>query len=312
MTNDPRRQSSGAQWPPSTLSQGEAIRLLADEELSESEIRSICSEAFGEDTPARLQCERALRERVASIMRESAPAPAALRSAVEQICSQDDDEASSGRVEIDPAITRSHGFWSTARTLALAASLALVIGASFLLWPGNPASPFHQPIHAPFGDQRAQLAAFIDSEHDRCARLGEYFEQKFAQSTPEEARALIADHLGASSKDLSLEKQDYRMAGVSPCAVPGPGASVHVLYESISEPGRALSLFIQRAEGVVEAPEPGVCYCIPADEDDEATLQAWRKGGLIYFLYAGEGEPPNDVGAALAAPITRVRLSEQG
>jgi len=303
MTDVPRQPDS-QQWPPSDLSRGEAIRLLADRELSESEIRSICSETFGEDAEARILCEQALRSRIAKVMGESAPpCPKGVREAVQRLCAGAGDEDAPPSIEIEPAVTRGRGFWSTARTLALAASLAMLVAASVLLWPGNPASPF-APTSAPFDATRARLATFIDSEHDKCATLGDYFDRKFKDATPAEAERFATEHLGVAPHRLSLESQGYRLAGIGMCAVPGQGASVHILYKS--DRARSVSLFIQEAKADREL-DPDICYCIPVEGG--AVLQAWIADGLIYYLYSGEGSPPRDVRAALDAPEAELRLS---
>lgn len=272
--------------PGSSRDAAARLRTAADGEASDS--------VTGEDA-ARVSFERDLRDAVGRVMGADA-APAGLRD--DLVRAMRDEASSDGGLRLvgtpaRPARPSLRPSW----WLAAAAGIALVVSVVLFrpvtgpspVSPGRPqASPGEASRHF------VRLVAFVSEQHDACAAFGEFFDAKITSRSREEARAAASELLGRIPRHLDLRsesivKAGYRFAGLGPCAVPGKGPSVHMLFRAdpVVAPGAPIvSVFVQEDTGDLPI-DPGPAYAAPASiATPGGTLTVWRDGGLVYYLVA--------------------------
>lgn len=252
----------------------ELLRLAADGELDaqgRAELDARLAAHGGADA-ARIAFERSLRGAVGRVMSEPARAPEALRARIEGVIAAEhaaEEAAAGGPIPI----------WAHARRWMAVAAALLLVGATVLIAvrTGAPEGPA-------LGDRaRVQLASFMTREHGACAELGSHFQRKMLCRDLERAEWMLSEAVGAPASVASLD--GFRFVGIGPCAVPGPGPSVHLLLEE--EGGPRLSVFVQRDGGQGPMPSGGP---LGVDEVDlsRASVVALRREDLVYYVVSGD------------------------
>lgn len=279
---------------------GALLRLAADDELTADEADRL--ERHLREHPedrARIDAERGLRARVGQLGAQ-APAPSSdLRERVAGILAGDASEADA------PVIRRTdRSFWQRSLApLAIAASLLLVVSASLIIRQAA-VSTSGAWMSETFG---AEVAGFVDREHDRCAGLNDATNMKFVTNTIDGANALMLKRLGAAPATIDLSSRGLTLAGAGACHVPGEGRSVHVLYRPTGEDGAPVSLFVQSGAAAFEGvDERSLCIQRPSGERDEVLV--WRRDGLLYYLVSPPGRDAEALLGALGAPTDRAFL----
>ncbi len=257
----------------------ELLRAAADGELTAADAAALDAHlrAHPEDR-AVIDFERRLRREIAGAAEGHATDD--LRARIEAMRSADEP------IPVRPRRTRQA--W-----LALAACLALALGAVYILAP-RPA-PHPAPGQVVAGAHRASLVSFMRSQHEDCETFAEILAQKFPVVLERAPEALGAI-LGAPPDMGELASSDVRYRGAAECAVPGRGRSVHIVLEAPS--GELVSLFVQQDHDELEL-EPGVAYWFLGDGVPHACrVLTWRRDGLVYFLVSPS---TNDIDAARVA-----------
>ncbi len=299
---------SGADWAeetgPSALSRGELLRAAADGEPWAVEL---LGEA-GDDDARRVAFERGMREAVARSMsgeaapdglRERVAAAMAAASADEGSISADvTEEREAGVRTGEPVLARIGGWFALAAVLLLSA-VVVIQGV-------RSATP---PVD---GAYVSRVAEFVSAEHDACEAFGARFERKFVSAADGEgARPMIEGSLG-ECPDWICERIDavvaggrYEFMGVGPCKVPGPGASVHLMFRGVDD-GSAVSVFVQKVpsddgEATALLPTSAAYLCGKTREAGEP-VAFWRNGSILVFTHAADAEAEREVRRAFGAP----------
>ncbi len=287
--------SANSESPHDPLSRSALIRAAADGELSAEQSRVLETlRSSDASVDSAIEFESQLRRHVATAMHEPAAAPAALRANIESIFAQERDV-------VGPAATRSTSFWNRrAGWLAAAAAILVVASATMITqWPVNK-QPLPVTGVAPI-DQGMFIAAsrFIAKEHNRCAPFERYFDLKMKVRDSAEATDTVVKLLGAPPTRIELDDAGYQFAGMGPCAVPGPGASVHMIYRPVDASDGAVSLFVQQSDDSRLLDE-NVRYRVPMEGG--GALLIWRNGGLTYYLFCQDETSQSHLMTLLGAP----------
>ena len=263
------------------------LRAAADGELPAEDARELADLLQREPQEAGvIEFERRLRAEVELAASEhEAPASAALRDRVARLTH--DAPRTSGRV-----IGRRA--W-----LAAAAYVAIALGLVVVRGLGPPPRPSHgERLSEP---HRASLVSFLSSQHEDCERLGGLLSGGFEIARVEDAPSALSELLGAPPELGGLPAEDVRFLSAAPCAVPGRGASIHMVFETAS--AGLVSLFVQQdAEEILI--EEGVAHWLrPQDASDAlidgARTLVWRQRGLVYYLVSASAEDLDAVRVAL-------------
>ncbi len=278
--DDPGQPSRAPGGLPADLPRAARIRAAADGELPPS------TPIDPADAP-RVAFERDLRKAVNRAIPQ-ATAPAELRASIERLFREHAPAAPPAILTPAAGDTRDRAFWNrSGRWLAAAAVLALSATVVFMATRSGGTGGV-----GPFGGAQGalQVASFVERESDACSDLNDRFNRKFKATSPEEARRL-ADEVFESTPSALLAADDallslgYRFAGFGRCAVPGEGASAHLIYHSDAGPADALSLFIQEL-----SPDAGLqkanCYLLDCPNDDRDRVVAWRDEHFVYYLFS--------------------------
>lgn len=262
-------------------SEGAGLRAQADGEATRTHGAASANDP-------RVQFERDLREGVARAM-SAELAPADLRDSIASMLKHHAASASSLRT-IDnhadhPTVYRARPTWK--RQVWLAAAAAVMLVTALLLY--GPVSRLGAP------PTFARIAAFTASQHESCESMGSRFNSKMtARSLTEAAResARILERVPTILEIGSepLARAGYRFVGLGECAVPGKGASAHLVYvpdPSIAPDAPRVSLFIQQDSGQL-AFDPALCMVKEPGSGADPTMgiAMWRENGLIYYLVA--------------------------
>ena len=284
------------------MSRAALVRAAADDELTPDERRALDrARAADGSIDARIAFEHALRERVAGAMAEPARAPASLRASIEAMVRDQHEQAST----VGPTRTRSRRFWVSGPTwLAAAASLALLTAVTVVMRTplGSSLAP---RIGAPVAAQLLNASNFIVQEHGRCSAFDSYFDHKFTVRDASRASDTVVELLGQPPVRIRLDQVGYQFTGIGACKVPGPGASVHMLYRPIATDRPTLSLFIQNAVGQTDV-ESGVRYRL--QNTGGTPVLVWREGSLIYYLFSPDPDAEQSACRLLHAPTTEKTL----
>lgn len=279
------------------LSRGALVRAAADGELSAEQSRALETLRSSDASIEReIVFERALRDRVATTMREPSVAPASLRASIEALIAQE-------RGTVGPHATRTRSFWAKRAGWLVAAAAVLVVASITYIagWPSQqPPRPTSTIAAAPFEQGRLIAASnFIAREHNRCAPFERYFNLKMSVRDAAEANDMVVTLLGAPPTRIKLDDAGYTFAGMGRCAVPGPGDSVHMIYRPVGDAPGVVSLFIQK---LVNEPAMAddVRYHVPIDGG--GSLLIWRDSGLIYYLFCQDEATGSDISGLLNAP----------
>ncbi|TVQ60693.1 MAG: hypothetical protein EA379_07755 [Phycisphaerales bacterium] len=277
------------------------LRCAADDELTTEESEAVSSREgdSGADDAARIAFERALREAVGRVMGGSAKAPQSLRDRVERAMLEErtrhEVEAGADGVAgtIRPMRTRL-------RQWPLAAAAAVLIGTMLVMavqrggFGGAPAIPEHQ----------VQLTSFLQAEHEGCAGCPVTLREKLQTRELLDATELVWRTVGEGVAALDLSASGYVFSGVGKCRVPGPGASVHLMYlpEKGAAGGAPVSLFVQVHTGDREVPE-GLSRLLECRKKSELPVLMWRHGDVLYYVVSPSEIARDTVGASMGAPI---------
>jgi len=214
--------------------------------------------------------ERALRDRVGSVMTESS-APEGLRERLRSAMAADDDAGGEGVV----ISRRDRSFWSGGGPLlGLAAALALAATVWVLAPSGGPAG-------TPFDGVLAQAAAGLVEEHSGCLKDPAHFEVSGAEAGVDPDR-YISQRIGDLPVNLLLGDEGFRLSGVGDCSIPTGGDAVHLLYEPDDSSMKPVSLFVQNASDASVSMDEGTLYT--SQERGSPYVRAWRNGGVVYYL----------------------------
>jgi anti-sigma factor RsiW len=180
--------------------------------------------------------------------------------------------------------------------LALAAGVALVAGVTYRMAFAPPPRPSGGVLVNP--DHRSALVSFVTGQHDECELHAQLVGRRFRIGPLQAAPPALSKIIGAAPDLGQIEASGVRYLGAAECAVPGRGASVHIVLDAgaLSESdgeGRTplVSLFVQQDHGELNL-EPGRTYRMVPREfgAGPAEIFVWRKGGLVYFLVSTSAE----------------------
>ncbi|MBL8764948.1 MAG: hypothetical protein JNM07_11825 [Phycisphaerae bacterium] len=293
------------------------LRAGADGELSpEGQARLEEHLRAHPDDRARLRFEQQLRGAVGRAMRAGETlAPAGLR---DRVLARVHASPADPHAPVAPTmLLTDHAPRPRVRTLGIAlrvaAAIALVAGLGYLAsrsGPGSVARDGLPVITADLGVAAWSKAAdFVSGEHERCAGSPEALQRKLkigpAADVPAQIESLVGRPLGVAE----MERAGFEFLGAGPCHVPGPGASVHLMFAPKPDTGPAdrpasskVSLFVQKDLGHLEM-RSGVVYSIGAGwrattppastgphPNPRGTIFVWRSEGLIFYLVSGNAE----------------------
>ncbi len=283
------------------LSIAQLLRCAADDELTpEQHERLEAHLAAHPEDRQRIDFERLMRERVSGVMAGDV-APASLRVSVEKALRGEGDAPST----IGGDVTKSRSFWSGGRGLMAMAAI-VVIGMTLSIVMRSTLRPHAAPEG--WNAYGVQTVSFIEGEHDKCAKRPEYLQRKLTHTEIAEASNWAANHLGSLPASLDISQMGYEFVGLGPCAVPGDGASVHLLYRADENPDQMISVFIQKASNANAYSEDD-CYCADEASGGANPSFIWRHDDLVYFVVSPDKLAPKPVRKALEAPGRVVHIS---
>lgn len=261
------------------------IRRVLDGEATAEERRAL--DAATETDAAlrdRIASEERLRERVHAIM-GSAAAPASLHDAIRAGWN---DAAGSA-----PAANESLSFTAAQEEqrqrqalrqggprlnlLALAASIAIILGAVGIGIFGTPLFTGSSDVVTPIAD----IKSYIANEHVRCASDGDVLKQKAKYRDPVVVERELTLLLGEPVRVIDLSSAGFRFIGGGPCHVPPAGSpSGHLLYQAGN--GRMVSVFVEPYQDGV-AIQPGrVVTDVKVGLSGASAI--WTDESLIYMV----------------------------
>lgn len=263
------------------------LRAAADGELTaagEQELRDHL--AARPDDRAVVAFEQELRKSIASAALGH-PAPQ-LKERVQHLCAAARQREST---PLPVQTTAPQRHWQTA-WLAIAASVALVAGIAYLTVRRPQALPAPGELITP--THRVSLVSFVSSQHEECELHADMIGSKLRIDSLGKAPAAFREVLGREPDLGRLAQSGLRFMGAGPCAVPGRGRSVHMVFDAGADPapregGRTalVSLFVQQDSGEL-AIEPGRTYRLVPTEGSPSTTTAeiyvWKTNGFVYFL----------------------------
>ena len=299
------------------------LRALADDELPPAEAADLRNELDAEAIARADSFERALRRSCASCMSEGA-APAGLRDLVLASLaaateSESEDAASqpaphpttttADAPEAPPVVISrtDRSFWTQGRAfMGLAAAVALAAVVWVVIPSGSPAPPAGDP-----STLLATAAQHVSKEHHGCTIDASHFEHKMAKASAnpseETGAELIAEEIGDVPVKLALGHAGYVLTGVGGCHLPGPGKSVHLLYEPAEPGSMPISLFIQQASATQKTTlDEGTVYITGADS--RPYVRVWRENNAVYYMVTECPKSCKKAESAYGLPDKRVEL----
>lgn len=277
---------------------GGLLRAVADGEASPEQVASLeraTANLSSKDRAAiesTIRAERSLREATARCMCASCPpCPDALRARVLAAAGQtrDDDAAPSSA----PTPTRREGrdgsdaggpfvFRLFQRNWAFAAAAIIVLATvvGFLVLPTL--AP-NRGVWPPDESSRARLVSFLGQEHDHCAPLGRYADLKLSIREAERAEAFIERWTPDAERVLAAAGPSYRFLGVGPCAVPGAGDSMHMVFAPTDALHAPISVFLQDASGREPQALPRTLAQLGETADGQS-VRAFRHGDCLVYV----------------------------
>ncbi len=285
------------------------LRAAADGELTvagEQELRAHL--AAHPDDRGVVAFERELRKSIAAAALGQ-PAPG-LKERVEHLCGGATIAREGTPVAVEAtAPRRGRPMSRPAAWLPIAASVALLAGIAYFT-VGRP-----QALPAP-GElitqaHRVSLASFVSSEHEECELHADIVGSKLRVESLGKAPAAFRGVLGREPDLGRLAESGLRFMGAGPCAVPGRGSSVHMVFDAGDGPapregGRTslVSIFVQQDSGELGI-EPGRTYRLVPNEGSSSTAAAeiyvWKTDGFVYFLSSTSGPAMERARLALGA-----------
>jgi hypothetical protein len=271
------------------------IRLYCDCELTPEQAASLqrCLESetdYRREVVDQVEAERRLRQCVERVLKCSCErAPAELRDSIKSSIALAGAEASRSdsnrRLNLAAIFSSPH----RANALAVAATIALVVGAVLF---GIFGRTIDQVPVAPPADLVATAAVFADQEHGPCSGDSRTLHDEANILTPSEAEADLQQWLGAPVRVFDLSELGYEFAGAGRCKMPVPAPSGHLLYikPGSSQQRAMVSVFIVAGNGgcqdkLCKDLKPGQ-WCPAAAERSGCmhTVLQGTDGRLAYFL----------------------------
>lgn len=177
------------------------------------------------------------------------------------------------------------------RWFAVAASLAIVAGGSFMLI--RPAHTLQTDNHQITPQYRSALVSFIHSQHEECELYTDLIGERFKTTDLDSVPSDFSRVLGGTPDIGHVQQYGFKLLGAGPCAVPGRGKSVRMVLESTessqlgdgAEP--LVSVHIQQDTGELNL-VAGKTYqlidqtLLPGET--AAAIYVWRLDGFVYFL----------------------------
>jgi len=281
----------------------EILRAAADGELTPVQTAELERHLAGHpDDQCVIEFERGLRGSIAASASETAPA--ALRDRIAAMSST----AGTHRTSLPfPSVrTRPHRRFSRpVRWLAMAASVAIIAGGALFL--------LRQPGTGPTGgaqitqQYRTSLVSFIGAQHEECEVHADMIGVRFKATRLVDVPAEFDRVLGSTPDIGRVESSGFTLLGAGPCAVPGRGKSVRMVFESTADAqagggrGSLVSIHIQQDTGELNL-ESGKTYRLvdkaTAGGLAAADIYVWRRNGFIYFL-TSRSEPAMQMARAV-------------
>lgn len=184
--------------------------------------------------------ERALRAATARALLASTPeTPADLRARVLRAAHADSRDEHAGPPVLFRLVRANWAFAAAAAIL-----LALVAGMLVLSTTAS-----RGPMWTEQDGASASLVNFLASEHSRCSEVGSsHANRKLTTRDPQDAVALVARFVPIDpARLLDAAGEGYIFLGAGPCAVPGGGSSIHLVFVSDDESCAPVSIFLQDA-----------------------------------------------------------------
>lgn len=266
----------------------------------------------------RMAFERDLRAAVARAMGDAASPPTLRERIIDAIRAHKGGLSAAERLrmvrpEDHPTVYRARPALRKQLWLAAAAAMVIVVG----LLAMNPGGMIRwgPPVIASSGvpvNRITRFVSFTVDQHEGCAGFERHFKRKMTARTQADAIRTAIEILSKVPSVLELRSADlaaagYHFAGLGPCAVPGRGRSVHMLYKpdpSIAPGAPVVSLFAQEDVGDLPFATDACFSNAPRDEAERAsggvTVTVWRKNGLIFYLVAPP--LPSEIRRAFDAP----------
>jgi hypothetical protein len=303
---------------PEGWSPGAVLRAAADAELTPEQLASLPSIDRREQ---RIAFERDLRDAVARSMRGSENvAPADLRRRIETLFlaeptadrSLPAEDPPAGVVRTPMGDTRQRSFWSRVPGIgAIAAVLMLCATFVFFAVRQNQTNAVNPQDSTTL--RASTLASFVHDEHQHCADDRDYADRKFKVHDLAGAIEIAREHFGAVPSILesgfeSFASHGFDFGGLSRCAVPGKGKSVHLVFRAVEPPERIVSLFLQKDENDWRIADSR-CARIHEGLPEDQTVTTWRRDGFFFFLFTAHQDDLETFHALLQVPAKQCSFS---
>jgi hypothetical protein len=178
-------------------------------------------------------------------------------------------------------------FWTLAG--ALIALVALGVLGAFLI--------ASRPDLGPQSAGKGELAAYLSDEHRAAFRDGTRLDQKFTVTDAAGLATGLQSWIGNSKGfEEVLPGGGVTFLGAGRSAVPGAGESAHLRLSA--DTGGDLSLFIKQYRQLPKLEEGS--YTL---KGRGASIEVWRRGGLVYYLVANTPEGLGVLRTAMGAPM---------
>lgn len=231
-----------------------------------------------------IEFERQLRQSIASLGADSVSDQ--LRRRVRALAAAPPDAASSPVGRITPA-GRGANRW-----FAIAASLAVIVAGGYVVVRTLQSGTQLQVPLALDDAYRASLVSFVSIHHEQCELHAEMAMRELKFTNLDEIPSEFAAVLGTTVDVGSPAISGFHFMGGGPCAVPGGGESVHMVFEAddatLAKRTPMISLFVQQDSGTIPI-EQGRTYRVlvksgTVTTDYPCEVYVWKKNGLVYFL----------------------------
>lgn len=312
--NDGNARSHDEQVQPSMRTQ--LLLAAADGELSNEDARMLDAHlAAHPDDQKIIAFEKQLRASVAASATAAGPSDD-LRQRIAQMCVGAEHGHAAIPFEDAPSASSQSRSNGTMRWLAIAAMVAVVASIVFITiqYGANrrQSEIAVQPSH------RTALVNFVSNQHEECELHADMIGSKLHINSLDEAPNAFRDVLGKEPDLGALAHSGLRFLGAGPCAVPGRGHSVHMVFDAGGDAGIAaddsgrtslVSVFIQDDTGELNIESNKTYRLVPAGggdstvspDDSAVEIYLWKAGGFIYFLSSTSAPAMDKVRDALGA-----------
>lgn len=283
---------------PSSLDElGAAVRAVADGEAT-PEQRKALEAARARLSPrdaaaldATVAAERSLRDATGRCMRDACPpCPADLRGRIAAAASAERGAApSSAPAPVDRddnrgpfvlAMFRRNWAFAAAALIALVAIASLfalpILAPRYNTWPPDAAA-------------RQSLVSFLGQEHGNCAPMGRYADLKLQVREPVAAAEFISRWTPDARAVMNAGGDEYAFLGVGRCAVPGAGASMHMVLAPAAPGHGAISVFLQDASSRTPDAMPRTIAQLGETADGQV-IRAFAHGECLVYVVAPTDE----------------------